>query len=150
MKQYVFLEDTQRSRHVTGNKVSAIIELCSYAIQFHTPCARAVQLNCVVLRVDRQCKCAAPQTWKYHREYAAESYRAKRMYDCRSLEQRECTIVDLQSSENVQLWICRAAENVPAAAMRDERAPPTPSLLFAAAAARHNLSLTISIFPRPE
>ena len=96
VKQYVFLEDTQRSRHITGNKVSAIIELCSYAI--HTPCARAVQLNCVVLRVDRQCKCAAPPTWEYHREYAAELFRAKRMYDCRSAEQRECTIVDLQSS----------------------------------------------------
>ena len=106
MKQYVFLEDTQRSRHITGNKVSAIIELCSYAI--HTPCARAVQLNCVVLRVDRQCKCVAPPTWEYHREYAAELFRAKRMYDCRSAEQREYTIVDLQSRENVRLWICRA------------------------------------------
>ena len=106
VKQYVFLGDTQRSRHITGKKVSAIIELCSYAI--HTPCARAVQLNCVVLRVDRQCKCAAPPTWEYHREYAAELFRAKRMYDCRSAEQRECTIVDLQSRENVRLWICRA------------------------------------------
>ena len=105
VKQYVFLEDTQRSRHITGKKVSAIIELCSYAI--HTPCARAVQLNCVVLRVDRQCKCVAPPTWEYHREYAAELCRAARMYNCRSAGQRRmCRPPQCGTSEPLPPLLC--------------------------------------------